>query len=167
MDLQASIEKRMLFPFLNVLKKTLCFHLQGCFNLPPTSCGRAYPRFGTQYLLCSSFCPNSLQQCWKKNWIVLKFKFIWNNTLNKCFFFQGAATTCYVGLNPQLKGVTGQYFADCNVEKTSRFARNDALAKQLWEFSEKLIKSSSKWEPKAGSSAEKRSVLILFGLMAY
>jgi retinol dehydrogenase-12 len=57
---------------------------------------------------------------------------------------QGAATTCYVGLNPQLKGVTGQYFADCNVEKTSRFARNDALAKQLWEFSEKLIKSSSK-----------------------
>lgn len=112
-------------------------------------------------------CPNSLQQCWKTNWIVLKFKFIWNNTLNKCFFFQGAATTCYVGLNPQLKGVTGQYFADCNVEKTSRFARNDALAKQLWEFSEKLIKSSSKWEPKAGSSAEKRSVLILFGLMAY
>lgn len=57
---------------------------------------------------------------------------------------QGAATTCYVGLNPQLKGVTGQYFADCNVEKTSRFARNDALAKQLWEFSEKLIKFSSK-----------------------
>lgn len=160
------LKRECCFLSLMFWKKTLCFLLQGCFNLPPTSCGRAYPRFGTQYLLCS-FCPNSLQQCWKTNWIVLKFKFIWNNTLNKCFFFQGAATTCYVGLNPQLKGVTGQYFADCNVEKTSRFARNDALAKQLWEFSEKLIKSSSKWEPKAGSSAEKRSVLILFGLMAY
>jgi retinol dehydrogenase-12 len=100
MDLQASIEKRMLFPFLNVLKKNTLFSLAGVLQ------------FAT-YIL------------WKS-------------------VPQGAATTCYVGLNPQLKGVTGQYFADCNVEKTSRFARNDALAKQLWEFSEKLIKSSSK-----------------------
>lgn len=55
---------------------------------------------------------------------------------------QGAATTCYVGLNPQLKGVTGKYFADCNEEKTGKLARSDALSKQLWEFSEELIKSA-------------------------
>jgi hypothetical protein len=58
-----------------------------------------------------------------------------------CFFFQGAATTCYVGLNPQLKGVTGKYFADCNEEKMSKLAKSDALSKQLWEFSEELIRS--------------------------
>uniref|UniRef100_A0A0D9UWS6 Uncharacterized protein n=1 Tax=Leersia perrieri TaxID=77586 RepID=A0A0D9UWS6_9ORYZ len=55
---------------------------------------------------------------------------------------QGAATTCLVALNPQLKGVTGQYFADSNVEKTSQFAKDDMLAKLLWEYSEQLIKSS-------------------------
>jgi hypothetical protein len=55
---------------------------------------------------------------------------------------QGAATTCYVGLNPQLSGVTGQYFADCNVEKTSKLAKSDELAKQLWDFSEELIRSA-------------------------
>jgi retinol dehydrogenase 12 len=57
-------------------------------------------------------------------------------------FLQGAATTCYVGLSPQLKGVTGKYFADCNVEKTSKLARSEELAKQLWDFSEELIKSA-------------------------
>jgi len=55
---------------------------------------------------------------------------------------QGAATTCYVGLNPQLKGVTAKYFADCNEEKMSKHAKSDALAKQLWEFSEELVRSA-------------------------
>jgi retinol dehydrogenase 12 len=47
-----------------------------------------------------------------------------------------------VGLNPQLRGVTGKYFADCNVAKTSKLARSDELAKQLWDFSEELTKSA-------------------------
>ncbi|KAM0893810.1 hypothetical protein ACQ4PT_024882 [Festuca glaucescens] len=42
------------------------------------------------------------------------------------------------GLNPQLKGVTDEYFADCNEEKTSKLAKSGALEKQLWEFSEEL-----------------------------
>jgi hypothetical protein len=41
-----------------------------------------------------------------------------------------------------MRGVTGKYFADCNVEKTSKLSRNDELAKQLWDFSEELIKSA-------------------------
>ncbi|KFK36643.1 hypothetical protein AALP_AA4G151300 [Arabis alpina] len=36
---------------------------------------------------------------------------------------QGAATTCYVALNPNMKGVTGKYFADCNVTAPSKFGR--------------------------------------------
>ncbi|XP_042399397.1 short-chain dehydrogenase TIC 32 B, chloroplastic-like [Zingiber officinale] len=55
---------------------------------------------------------------------------------------QGAATSCYVALNPNMKGVTGRYFADCNEEKPTAKARDEALAKKLWEFSEQLVNST-------------------------
>lgn len=52
---------------------------------------------------------------------------------------QGAGTTCYVALHPSVKGVSGKYFADCNIEKPTAKARDEALARKLWEFSETLI----------------------------
>ncbi|XP_018512562.1 short-chain dehydrogenase TIC 32 B, chloroplastic isoform X1 [Brassica rapa] len=57
---------------------------------------------------------------------------------------QGAATTCYVALHPTLKGVTGKYFADCNEVTPSKLARDETLARKLWDFSVKLINSVSK-----------------------
>ncbi|KAJ8764805.1 hypothetical protein K2173_010270 [Erythroxylum novogranatense] len=48
---------------------------------------------------------------------------------------QGAATTCYVALNPQVKGVTGEYFVDSNKAKPSALAKDEELAKKLWDFS--------------------------------
>ncbi|XP_076950483.1 short-chain dehydrogenase TIC 32, chloroplastic-like [Bidens hawaiensis] len=54
---------------------------------------------------------------------------------------QGASTTCYLALNPQVKGVSGEYFADNNVAKPSAKARNADLAKKLWEFGMRLTKS--------------------------
>ncbi|XP_076912779.1 short-chain dehydrogenase TIC 32, chloroplastic-like [Bidens hawaiensis] len=54
---------------------------------------------------------------------------------------QGASTTCYFALNPQVKGVSGEYFADNNLAKPSAKARNADLAKKLWEFGMKLTKS--------------------------
>ncbi|KAI4370280.1 hypothetical protein MLD38_018647 [Melastoma candidum] len=51
---------------------------------------------------------------------------------------QGAATTCYVALNPQVKGISGEYFADCNKAETSSLGQDSELAKKLWEFSESL-----------------------------
>ncbi|XP_024025399.1 short-chain dehydrogenase TIC 32, chloroplastic [Morus notabilis] len=48
---------------------------------------------------------------------------------------QGAATTCYVALNPQVKGVSGEYFVDSNVSKASSQGRDMDLAKKLWDFS--------------------------------
>ncbi|KAG6504339.1 hypothetical protein ZIOFF_036671 [Zingiber officinale] len=56
---------------------------------------------------------------------------------------QGAATTCYVALHPSLKGVSGKYFADSNEEKPTAKARDSALAKKLWDFSEELVNSKS------------------------
>ncbi|KAH7839821.1 hypothetical protein Vadar_009196 [Vaccinium darrowii] len=48
---------------------------------------------------------------------------------------QGAATTCYVALHPQVKGVSGEYFCDSNLAKPSTLAKDEELAKKLWNFS--------------------------------
>lgn len=55
---------------------------------------------------------------------------------------QGAATSCYVALHPNLKGVTGKYFVDCNEFAPGKLATDTVLAKQLWDFSNKLVKSA-------------------------
>ncbi|XP_074333759.1 short-chain dehydrogenase TIC 32, chloroplastic-like [Apium graveolens] len=48
---------------------------------------------------------------------------------------QGAATTCYLALNPKVNGVSGEYFMDSNKAKASSMARDPELAKKLWDFS--------------------------------
>ncbi len=52
---------------------------------------------------------------------------------------QGAATQVYVATNPGLAGVTGEYFADCNVAKARRDACDPEIAKKLWDVSEKIV----------------------------
>jgi len=52
---------------------------------------------------------------------------------------EGAATTVYVATNPTLAGVSGEYFADCNLARPSRIARDPDLAERLWTFSEELV----------------------------
>ncbi|KAF0890607.1 hypothetical protein E2562_003803, partial [Oryza meyeriana var. granulata] len=46
---------------------------------------------------------------------------------------QGAATVCYVALHPQVAGVTGKYFADCNITELKSHALDMDLAKRLPE----------------------------------
>ena len=54
---------------------------------------------------------------------------------------EGAATSCYVATNPELEGVRGFFFADCNVtDDHSDYVYDDAMAKQLWSVSEELTK---------------------------
>ncbi|KAJ3693048.1 hypothetical protein LUZ60_012143 [Juncus effusus] len=48
---------------------------------------------------------------------------------------QGAATTCYIALNPNVKGITGKYFSDSNLSEPSKKAKDMDLAKNLWDFS--------------------------------
>ncbi|XP_024986140.1 short-chain dehydrogenase TIC 32, chloroplastic-like [Cynara cardunculus var. scolymus] len=55
---------------------------------------------------------------------------------------QGAATTCYVALHPNLKGISGKYFLDCNEWPASDFARDPKLAKKLWDYSNHLLDSA-------------------------
>jgi NAD(P)-dependent dehydrogenase (short-subunit alcohol dehydrogenase family) len=51
---------------------------------------------------------------------------------------QGAATQCYVAASPNLEGVSGHYFADCNPARMSAHGQNPELASRLWAVSEEL-----------------------------
>jgi WW domain-containing oxidoreductase len=52
---------------------------------------------------------------------------------------EGAATEVYVATRPELAGVSGEYFADCNIAKPRADANDPALAQRLWEVSEKIV----------------------------
>lgn len=54
---------------------------------------------------------------------------------------EGAATQCYVATHPTLAKVSGAYFADCNVAKTTAYGKDDALAEQLWTRTEEILRS--------------------------
>ncbi|TVU26164.1 hypothetical protein EJB05_28700 [Eragrostis curvula] len=61
---------------------------------------------------------------------------------------QGAATTCYLALHPDVKDVSGKYFAACNEVIPTAVARDAELAKKLWSFSEELVGTSVEGQPK-------------------
>ena len=54
---------------------------------------------------------------------------------------EGAATQVYVATRPELEGVSGEYFSDCNVAQPSARARDAALADRLWQESERIVAS--------------------------
>ncbi|KAG8484196.1 hypothetical protein CXB51_022766 [Gossypium anomalum] len=49
-------------------------------------------------------------------------------------FLVGAATT-----DPEVKGKSGQYFKNSNIDQASEHGRDVKLAKKLWDFSIKII----------------------------
>jgi NAD(P)-dependent dehydrogenase (short-subunit alcohol dehydrogenase family) len=54
---------------------------------------------------------------------------------------EGAATQTYVATNPELEGVRGFYFVDCQVsEGQTPFMQDDAMAARLWQVSEELTR---------------------------
>jgi NAD(P)-dependent dehydrogenase (short-subunit alcohol dehydrogenase family) len=52
---------------------------------------------------------------------------------------EGAATQCLVTAHPSVAGVSGEYFADCNVAKSSRHGRDAAMADRLWAVTEEIV----------------------------
>ncbi|XP_022156281.1 short-chain dehydrogenase TIC 32, chloroplastic-like isoform X2 [Momordica charantia] len=65
------------------------------------------------------------------------------NTIGRLAFKnlqQGAATTCYVALHPQVEGVSGEYFVNSNLNKASVRGQDVELANKLWDFTTNLIK---------------------------
>ncbi len=52
---------------------------------------------------------------------------------------QGAATEVYVAVHPATAGISGAYFADCNVAQSRPDADDAALARKLWQVSEEIV----------------------------
>lgn len=61
--------------------------------------------------------------------------------ISKLFFLSpegGAQTTLHCALQEGLEPLSGRYFSGCAVAQVSTKGRDDALAKKLWELSERL-----------------------------
>lgn len=52
---------------------------------------------------------------------------------------QGAATQCYVAVHPAVAGLTGRYFADCNLAKPRPDAEDPSIGPRLWAASEAIV----------------------------
>lgn len=52
---------------------------------------------------------------------------------------QGAATQTYLAVHPAAATERGTYFVDCNPGRSSRHARSDELAEQLWTRTEEVV----------------------------
>jgi NAD(P)-dependent dehydrogenase (short-subunit alcohol dehydrogenase family) len=55
----------------------------------------------------------------------------------------GAQTMIYLASSPVVANVTGEYFYKCRPATPSRAAQDDAMAKRLWEESERLLATRS------------------------
>ncbi|EFX80894.1 hypothetical protein DAPPUDRAFT_50761 [Daphnia pulex] len=53
---------------------------------------------------------------------------------------EGAQTSIHLAVADEVANVTGEYFSDCKIAKTSKLAKDLELAKQLWEVSETFVK---------------------------
>uniref|UniRef100_A0A7S4M8J1 Uncharacterized protein n=1 Tax=Vannella robusta TaxID=1487602 RepID=A0A7S4M8J1_9EUKA len=65
---------------------------------------------------------------------------------------QGAATTVYVATAPELEGIGGKYFADCNEAVAKPYATNPRYAERLWKMSEEMVKNAPMAEEREESS---------------
>jgi NAD(P)-dependent dehydrogenase (short-subunit alcohol dehydrogenase family) len=52
---------------------------------------------------------------------------------------EGAATQCLVTAHPSLAATSGEYFADCNVARSSRHGHDAAMGDRLWAVSEEIV----------------------------
>jgi len=73
----------------------------------------------------------------RHNWFLSSFQFITNS------FFktipQGAATSVFVATAPELEGIGGKYFSDCQFFEPKDYATDPNTAAQLWELSSKMV----------------------------
>ena len=64
-----------------------------------------------------------------------------NRLFSQLFFNSlewGARTSVYLASSPEVEGVTGAYFIACKARRPAPSARDEALARRLWEESAAL-----------------------------
>ena len=65
------------------------------------------------------------------------YLFVWTFLKSRV---NGAQTTLYAALDPDLNSVSGKYFSDCAIKKVDRRAEDDQVAEWLWSTSEQMTK---------------------------
>ena len=72
--------------------------------------------------------------------VVLRTAFDWFGGLISKTPEEGAATQVYVATNPNIKGVSGAFFEDCNAVNVSgdHHIFNKSMAERLWSVSEEM-----------------------------
>ncbi|CAG9793337.1 unnamed protein product [Diatraea saccharalis] len=58
--------------------------------------------------------------------------------------YEGAQTSIYLAVAPELNNVTGKYFVDCREISPSKTALDDDLALKLWKLSERIVHNKEK-----------------------
>jgi hypothetical protein len=51
---------------------------------------------------------------------------------------KGAQTSLYLASSPEVAGVTGKYFVDCQPVPSSEASYDETAARRLWQISEEL-----------------------------
>tara|TARA_R110000823_G_scaffold130015_17_gene258078 strand:+ start:11179 stop:12042 length:864 start_codon:yes stop_codon:yes gene_type:complete len=52
---------------------------------------------------------------------------------------QGAATSLYLCTSDEVADISGEYFANCKLKRAKPWARDDAAAERLWQFTEESL----------------------------
>jgi len=68
---------------------------------------------------------------------------------------KGAKTSVYLASSAEVLKVNGKYFTKCKEKEPARLAKDETLAKQLWEVSEGMIQLQSKIQPQPQSQIQK------------
>ncbi|KAF7700016.1 dehydrogenase/reductase SDR family member 13b.1 [Silurus meridionalis] len=90
---------------------------------------------GTQ-VTCYSLHPGAINSELARSYPVLKQVL---KVIGALFFKDvesGAQTTLYCALQEGIEGLSGQYFSNCGLKNVRAMAKDDAVAKKLWEVSE-------------------------------
>lgn len=70
-------------------------------------------------------------------WYTVIVKFIMQ-TLFQTDAISGSQTTLYCALQKGIENLSGRYFSDCEVLDVKPEAKDDEIARKLWDVSEKL-----------------------------
>lgn len=77
---------------------------------------------------------NGLEKPWVKYLYKPVFRFVSKTS------WEGAQTSIYLAVSPEVNDVSGRYFSDCSEQKLTKVARDPEIARKLWEVSERLVK---------------------------
>ncbi|XP_077292078.1 retinol dehydrogenase 11-like [Arctopsyche grandis] len=70
------------------------------------------------------------------------FKLLWKAVTNLAFktVEEGAQTSLYLCLSPDVTNVTGEYFTECDISTSSKAAQDMDMAKTIWKLTEEAVK---------------------------